>query len=379
MQIDSTWMARATRRSYEPGDVIFDEGELGQRVFLVEDGHVAIVKSLQHGAPIVLGHRGPGDLIGEISLLSEGPRSASAVAIVPTIALELPREAFLELMREDASFQELVVRALLDHIRIADQSRVSAAVGERELFERLFRLSGENERLAALMQLRQETIHFIVHDLRNPLNLTRMALSMVEMTTPNKDEKTERFMAMASGGIQRMLGLVDAMLDVEKLEDGEASLDLDVIDMSTLIREVTERIQPMAWACKVELKIEDGSDSLPPLIGDRLRLDRVLTNLVDNAVKFLPPGGEIRVGAKSEGDNLRVWVNDTGLGIPADQRARIFERFVQTEAGRKSKGFGLGLAYCRSAVLAHHGQIWAEEGDGGKGTKFIIVLPLEQS
>jgi signal transduction histidine kinase len=119
-------------------------------------------------------------------------------------------------------------------------------------------------------------------------------------------------------------------------------------------------------------------DTLPPLKADRIRVDRILMNLLDNALRFTPAGGTITLRARQEGDRMAVSINDTGRGIPAEQRERVFDRFVQVENETKAtSGFGLGLSYCRSAVMAHGGEIRAEEGDGGVGTKMTFWLPLE--
>ena len=146
--------------------------------------------------------------------------------------------------------------------------------------------------------------------------------------------------------------------------------------MMNLATEVVERNRAMAGAKDVALMV-DRQDNLPSVVADRQRIDRVLTNLVDNALKFTPPGGTIRVSIRREKDLLIATVNDTGSGIPEHQRERIFDRFTQTEKGRKARGFGLGLAFCRSAVTAHGGRIWAEPGEDGQGTRFVFELPVE--
>lgn len=377
MSLSEQWKRYTASRSYQAGSMIFSEGETGDEVFIVESGQVSIIKRLSDGSPLLLGHRGPGNLIGEISLLSDAPRTASALALEPTVLLAFSRDAFWSMMKEEA-FQQTVMQTLIAHIMTADEGRVLAAVDERALIDRIASLSGERERLAEVLQLRQETVRFIIHDLRNPLTLTRMALGILEMDDVGGPEHDPaRFMAMAQGGLQRMLSLVDMLLDVERLEGGQAPLELGVVDLSVLIAEVVQRIQPMAWACKVELEIAPPIGSLPQVVIDRLRIDRVLTNLIDNAVKFMPPGGRISVSAQQDDSQVSVWVNDTGPGIPPDQRERVFDRFVQTETGRKASGFGLGLAYCRSAVVAHGGKIWADEGDNNTGTRFVFTLPLE--
>jgi signal transduction histidine kinase len=134
--------------------------------------------------------------------------------------------------------------------------------------------------------------------------------------------------------------------------------------------------QPLAITARVELCAEHPAKALPKIPADANRIERVLMNLIDNAIRFTPPDGTVTVSAWSEEWNVWVAVDDTGHGIPADQRERVFDRFVQTEAGRTSTGFGLGLAFCRSAIQAHGGTIRAEEGASGKGTRMVFSLPV---
>jgi signal transduction histidine kinase len=369
------WKKYGTPRDFAEGDFIFHEHEQGQEIYIIKKGEIAILKNTGDGQQVLLGTRGKGHLIGEISLLRDGKRSATAQALEKTTLLAISRDDFWRLLNTEHAFQEVVIHTLVEHLQFADEGRVTAAVSERSLFERLTSLASRSDRLAELMQLRQETIRFIVHDLRSPLNLIRMALTMIEMTTMNLDENSRRFLHTALGGTQRMLRLVDTLIDVERLEDGEDSLDLDIVDIRDIAVEVVGRMEPMAWACKIDLKLED-SLVLPKLMIDRLRIDRVLHNLIDNSIKFLPPEGHLTVKLWPEKDRVYVSVNDDGIGIPPDQRQRVFDRFVQTEEGRKAAGSGLGLSYCRTAIRAHRGDIQVDGGEGDKGTKITLWLPI---
>src|SRR5262249_16085742 len=142
-----------------------------------------IVKDMDTDNPVTLGYRGSGSLLGEVSLLSEAPRTASAVAGQPTRLLEIPRDAFWDLMSKDSNLQRVVTHTVISALLAADQKRVTSSGSEKELFSRLGSLSSQNEQLAELMRLRQETINFIVHDLRNPLNLIQLALQMIDKTS----------------------------------------------------------------------------------------------------------------------------------------------------------------------------------------------------
>jgi signal transduction histidine kinase len=118
---------------------------------------------------------------------------------------------------------------------------------------------------------------------------------------------------------------------------------------------------------------------LPRISIDIDKIDRVLINLLDNAIKFTPNGGLISVKAELRGSEIAVSINDTGSGIPPEQRDQIFERFARgTQGSSLVRGFGLGLTFCRLAVEAHDGRIWIEDGDGGMGCKSVFTLPLER-
>jgi signal transduction histidine kinase len=378
MTLNAQWERYTTPRNFKSGETIFRQGDPGDAIYIVSSGQVVITKETPDGDPVVLGYRDQGAMFGEISIIADTPRTASVSAVGACTLQVMTRDDFWRIMHADQDFQQVVMKTLIDRLLLADETRVTANLWERQLYERFSSLADENEQMAEVMQLRHETMHFIVHDLRNPIGLAQTALEMIRLG-PDYDEAsdTARFVMMAVGGLQRMLHLVDSLLDLERLDEGESALALEAIDIVAMIDELVERQQPMAWTTNVRLVTRTPPVGYLPVVrADRHRIERVLNNLLDNALKFTPPEGQVTVSAERDGDNLLVAVNDTGSGIPADQRSRVFDRFVQTEEGRKVKGFGLGLAFCRSAVEAHGGAIRAVEGDGGKGTKITFTLPL---
>jgi signal transduction histidine kinase len=121
-------------------------------------------------------------------------------------------------------------------------------------------------------------------------------------------------------------------------------------------------------------------DNLPEIDGDRVRLEQVLTNLVENAIKFTPPGGEVYVSGEFLGDRVRLTIADTGIGIPPDEQEKIFDRFYQVDGSerRAYRGAGLGLSICKHIVERHSGRIWVEsDGISGHGSRFHVELPVE--
>ena len=118
------------------------------------------------------------------------------------------------------------------------------------------------------------------------------------------------------------------------------------------------------------------SPELPLVLIDVYMIDRVVTNLLDNAIKFILGQGEITIRAAVRGEYVVVSVNDTGCGIPPERRELVFERFARGNSDSRQRGFGLGLTFCRLAVEAHGGKIWMEDGDGGVGNKCLFTLPV---
>jgi signal transduction histidine kinase len=376
-QIQHEWELYTSPRQVPAGESILREGDPGDAMFIIRSGEVAITKDAPEGDPLVLGFRGPGDLIGEIALISDAPRTASMVAVKPTELMVISKDNFWNLLRADDGFRQIVMETLINHLLKADRSRLQAELWERDLEARFKRLSTEHERMAEIMQLRQETMRFIIHDLRNPLHLAMTALAMVEMEPDYKAESDSgRFVTMAQGGLQRMLNLVEAILDVSRMESGDVPLDLSPVNLDEMIDRCVMGSQPLAITARVELCAEHPVSALPNIPADANRIERVIMNLIDNAMRFTPPDGTVTVSAWAEEWYVWIAVDDTGHGIPADQRERVFDRFVQTEAGRTSTGFGLGLAFCRSAIQAHGGTIRAEEGASGKGTRIVFSLPV---
>lgn len=375
--ITEQWAEYATPHTYDSGSYVFREGDPADQLYLIASGHVAVIKGADGEMPVVLSYRTNGELIGEIGLLYEGDRTASVIALEPTKMLAMPKADFWKVFNDKPEFRSLVMKTIIDRLLIADESRVGAAASDRRVIDRLSALADENQQLAALMQLREETLGFIVHDLRNPLNLVQMALSMIELDPGySQDADSRRFLAMAVGGVRRMRGLVDSLLDVERLESGEASLSTGTVEMAPLVDELIEQSRPLAWASQLTLEVCHNHDSLPVLSVDRERIGRVITNLLDNAIKFSPPDGIIRMTTDYADGRVYITVEDSGPGIPADERERMFERFAQAQGGRGSRGFGLGLTYCRTAVQAHGGKIWVEDPQDLSGARFVFWLPV---
>ncbi len=228
------------------------------------------------------------------------------------------------------------------------------------------------EALEESIRARDALLSVVAHDLRNPLNVIALsAHALIERSPIGERRPLERILRSASRA-QRM---VRDLLAISVLETGNLSLDAKHVDTSRLLLSTVESQQDIAAEASVILS-SDLSPSLPPVRGDEERLLEVLENLIGNAVKFTPAGGTITVGAVARGDQVLIWVKDSGSGIPPEQLPHIFDRFWQAKK-KERRGLGLGLTICRGIVRAHQGLIWAES-TVGVGTTVFVSLPAEE-
>ena len=192
--------------------------------------------------------------------------------------------------------------------------------------------------------------------------------------TPESRKQAAQIIYDESGRMHRMA--LD-LLDLARLEGGIADLKMADVDMKALLQNIIEKFTPRAQRADVALQLKT-VDNLPVLIGDGDRLAQVFTNLVDNALKFTPEGGQVTLSAENAGAEMELSITDTGPGIPKEALPRIFDRFYQVDesrAGGEEHGTGLGLAIAKEIIQAHGGRIGVRSGSG-QGTAFTIHLPL---
>ena len=230
--------------------------------------------------------------------------------------------------------------------------------------------------LRRLQRIRAEFIDNLSHELRTPLTtislLAETAARDAESASPRLRDRISKI-EVETGHLTQM---VNELLDLSRIESGTAQLLLDDVDMIRLARATSERLRLFAerQGLRIDLELPE---RVSPVRGDEDRIGQVLVNLLHNAVKFSPDGGRIVVGLHEEGDEVRVWVRDPGIGVPRADVARIFERFYKVDRARVRGrgGTGLGLSIARHVVESHGGRIWAESEEGS-GSTFIFTIPI---
>lgn len=226
------------------------------------------------------------------------------------------------------------------------------------------------------LEQRQEAfVAMITHELRTPLSAVKGAMDLLADAGLDDTRKRE-LVRMSKDNADRLVLLVNDLLDLERFGAGAVDLDVTEVDPAGLLHEVAEACQTFASPLGVRIRVEPLDPDLPRCSMDGRRMAQVLINLLSNAIKHSPEGGEVRLHARQEGGWLRIEVSDEGAGIPEEFLPRLFEPFIQGELqGRGPKGTGLGLAISRALVELHHGRIGVEPGPAG-GSRFFIMLPL---
>ena len=292
--------------------------------------------------------------------------AATAVAqVVPLVvagAPAYPRENWR------AAFVQIAVASLAGFTiqRLMSQSRDRARL-----------MASQNRRLQELDRAKDEVVALVSHELRTPLTSIAGYVELLAEDAAAGGPVTHRqFLATVTRNVNRLTGLVDDLLFVARIDEGKTQLVIDRIDIAEMLGQAIDASRPAADAKTISLDLAlDGDIALR---GDHQRLAQVFDNLIGNAIKFTPAGGRVAVRGRRRGDRVEVEVEDTGVGIPADELPSLFTRFFRATTARaiEAPGTGLGLVIASSIVESHGGSITVRS-DVGVGTTFAVTLPRD--
>jgi signal transduction histidine kinase len=232
-------------------------------------------------------------------------------------------------------------------------------------------------KLREIESLKDSLVHMIIHDMRTPLTSIYGYLKSMEMyESATLSDEGKEFLSIVSDSTQKLIDMVNSLLDVSKMESGEMKLNIEEVDLTAVARDVITALDSLKGDRVLTV---DGPDNPATIGADARLIHRVIQNLVGNALKFTPEDGEIRITIDVDGEQARVSVTDNGSGIPVQFQSRIFEKFGQVEAAanRNVHSTGLGLTFCKLAVEAHGGIIGVDSEEG-KGSTFWFTLPAAE-
>ncbi len=252
-----------------------------------------------------------------------------------------------------------------------------AASLEQRVEQRTQELQDANKRLKELDKLKSDFVSTVSHELRTPMTSIRGYVdNILDGLTGSLNERQSYYLNRVKSNVERLTRMINELLDLSRIEAGKVELQVGSVRMQELIPEIVEGFQAMAQEKAIGLRVSQAGD-LPPVRGDRDKLHQVLTNLIQNAIKFTPSGGEVSVESQLwEADFLQIGVIDTGCGIPSHELEKVFEKFYRGERGSAGDPrWGLGLNIARSLVRLHGGQIWVESAPA-QGSRFYFTVPI---
>jgi PAS domain S-box-containing protein len=292
----------------------------------------------------------------------------------------VPVEISLSPVKYDSDVRiTAIIRDITERKRAEQQIREIQERLTAELTATNRQLELRNREIDRANRLKTEFVASMSHELRTPLHtIIGFAELMAEELEGPLNEKQKRFVGHIHKDSLHLLELINDVLDLSRIEAGRLELRLEAFDMMAAIDEVLATIRPQAVAKSLNL-----GAPVPlsiSLHADRVRFKEILYNLLSNAVKFTPEGGRIRVDAITRDSLAEVSVSDTGVGIPAEEQAAVFDKFYQVGSTTRGvrEGTGLGLAITKQLVEAHGGRIWLES-EPGRGSHFHFTMPVEEA
>ncbi|MEO8355035.1 MAG: ATP-binding protein [Chloroflexota bacterium] len=230
-------------------------------------------------------------------------------------------------------------------------------------------------RIRRLETVRRDFISNLSHELRTPLaSLKALAETLLDGGALDDPPAARHFIDQIQIEVDALTQMVTELLELSRIESGRLALDLRPVAACELLDSASKRMKLQAERAGIHLRVQC-DDGLPQVKIDLQRLEQVLVNLIHNAVKFTPAGGEIVLFAEAGNGSVQFAVQDTGMGVPADDVPRIFERFYRVDKSRTGSGTGLGLSIAKHIVEAHGGKIWAESLEG-QGSTFFFSMPV---
>jgi signal transduction histidine kinase len=344
--------AAAAERKYAANQEIFKEGDQGDGVYVVREGRVQISGLVGPEVRHVFSRIEPGEVFGEMAVLENKPRSASAVAAVETTVYFIARDEMLKLVSGSPPLALALLREISSRLREFNAQYIQEVL--------------QTERLALVGRFARS----IVHDLKNPLNIISITAEMAGM-----EKSTAESRRLAKSRIGRQVDRISEMVN-EILEFTQGTNDAFVAaatDYEVFVQQLVDEIRPEVELKSAGIRLENPPPPVKLLL-DPKRLRRVFYNLIHNATDAMPGGGKILLRFRMTEGEVTTEIEDTGPGIAPEIADRLFDPFATFG---KAHGTGLGLSICKKILEDHHGRISART-EPGRGAVFAFVLPVHQ-
>ena len=356
--------------SYPEDTILCTENAFENIFYIILDGKVIVTKAIAEGQERVLKTLSENDFFGEMALIQDAPRAATVTTLTPTTVLEIKKDAFNELMQKSASMARAMVREVVRRLRENDQMAIE------DLRLKASELAAAYIQLADLDYARRQFLTTIAHELRTPLTAAAGYLQMIETGLAHgmsldigMQQTTVR---SASRSLQDIIKLVNDILFIQEMD--LILLRIEPVDLAAILETLVERQRAAAAQYQVNLLLKL-DEHLPTVQGDANNLERAFSAILENAIKFSPDGGDVTIRATTKWDQVRIVIQDHGVGIPAEDLPHVFDRFFHLDqvGGHMFRGVGLGLSIARQVFEQLGGAIQIES-QLGEGTLVRVFL-----
>lgn len=359
--------AAARLETVPSGTILCHEGRVEDTFYIIVSGRAEVIKQVDSESHRVLAQPGPGEFFGEIALVQQSTRTATVRATELTTVLAIDRATFEQVLERSPRMAVQIIRQVTSRLRDADQQAIA------ELRRKNIELARAYAELEEEQRLRSEFLTTVAHELRTPLTTVTGYLHFLRSGALGPEQQAG-VLETVSRNVETVVHLVNNILFLQELE--MITPEFQAAALGDVVLRAVHRMRERAAEGGVRLQV-DIDPALPPLRLDPAGMERALVALIENAIKFTPDGGDVRIEAFAGEREVGVRVRDPGVGIPPDELERIFEPFTRVERSqdRLFGGLGLGLPIARQ-VVQHHGGRIDVESRVGEGSTFTVILPL---
>ena len=375
-------VAELTRfRSYPTNHILCHEGADEDVLYIVAEGNVVIAQKMSDDRERILRVGGKGDVVGEMALIQNAPRSASVRTISACTMLEMEKKDFETILRRSPRMAIDIIRITLDRIRENDQVAIAD-------------LQKTNQVLRQLDRNKLEFIQVTAHELRTPLTVLKGYVNMLHSFPETKDNPVlGEILAGINKGTNRMYEVVNTMLDVTRIDADVLKVAFVPVSLKQVINEIVHGFSKAAEERQIKIVIEY-DEKTPNINADPGLIEKALYHLIINAIKYTPDGGSVFLSThpvlmSDNGDGVEIVVKDTGIGLDPEHHELVFEKFYQVgsvathSSGKtafKGGGAGLGLAIVSGVARAHGGKVWVDSQKHDEadfpGSTFYLQIPV---
>jgi two-component system phosphate regulon sensor histidine kinase PhoR len=355
------------------GDLVADLARALERLVGAAQEDAALRAAILDHSPVgIVLVNGDGEILLRNAVLAEMFALSSSEMQAASLSQLLRHYQFVDLWRK--AREEDTPQALTEEVPQSRRTLNAMTIPlQGELAGQFLLLFQDVSELRRLETVRRDFVSNVSHELRTPLTSLKALTESLRDGALEEPETAKRFLAHMETEVDALSELVAELLELARIESHRAPLQLAAADPCTIIARSVERLRLQADRAGLQVRVDCPAD-LPQINADATRLEQVLVNLIHNAVKFTPSGGQVTVSAEAQRAAVAFRVEDTGVGMDPEVLPRIFERFYKTDPARNKGGTGLGLAISKHLVESHGGRIWAES-ELGQGSRLYFTIP----